>query len=239
MAATELKPVAGYTYAQVERALGALFGAPATAQGGFRGRIRHFQRIGLIEVAPGKGRRIAYTRIQAGEWLVALLLAEFGIDPVVIVKSIQRERRQLREWIREATDGEALAGDEVFLAARPALMSDAWASEHSPAVLRFGKFRRGDRALKSPRHSPPPPSDRPPLTRAPDSIAPPSPGGAQSAGPTHHLHATDLIGSPPVFGTPDLKENPVLDWADPLLLVINLTGPVRTLGAALESTPSD
>jgi hypothetical protein len=238
MAGTARK-VAGYTYAQVERALGGLFGAPARAQGSFRGRVRHFQRIGLVEVAPGKGRRIAYTRIQAGEWLVALLLAEFGIDPVVIVKSIQQERTKLREWISEATDAEALGGDQVFLAAQPALMSGAWASEHAAGVLRFEKFRLRDWALKSPRHSPPPPSDRPPLTRTPDSIAPPSPGRAQSAGPPHHLHVKDFTGSPPVFGTPDLREIPVLDWADPLLLVINLTRPVRTLGTALESTPSD
>jgi hypothetical protein len=238
MDSTSPRQVEGYTYAQVERALGTLFGVPARAQGSFRGRVRHFQRVGLIEVAPGKGRRIEYTRIQAGEWLVALMLAEFGIDPVVIVKSIQQERRQLREWIEEATDAKARAGDEVFLAAQPKLMSGAWASEHA-ALLRFEKFRLRDWALKSPRHSPLPPSDRPPLTRAPVSIAPPSPGGAQSAGPTHHLHAKDFIGRPPVFGTPDLREIPVLDWADPLLLVINLTGPVRTLGTALESTPSD
>src|SRR5271165_3391061 len=122
MAATELKRVASYAYAQVERALGTLFGAPATAQGSFRGRVRHFQRIGLVEVTPGKGRRIVYTFDQAAEWMVALFLAEFGIDPIVIVKSIQQERRHLREWIGEAIDAEALGGDEVFLAARPALM---------------------------------------------------------------------------------------------------------------------
>jgi hypothetical protein len=235
MAGTAQKQVGGYTYAQVERALGTLFGAPATAQGSFRGRVRHFQRIGLVEDAPGKGRRIAYTRIQAGEWLVALLLAEFGIDPVVIVKSIQRERRQLRKWIGEATDAEALGGNEVFLAAQPKLMSGAWASEHA-AVLRFEKFRREDWALKGPRHSLPLASGRPPL---PGTIAPRTPGEPQSAGPTDHLLPKDFVGSPPVLETPDLRENPVLDWAVPLLLVIDLTGPVRTLGAALESTPSD
>jgi hypothetical protein len=240
MAGTAQKEVAGYGYADVERALGTLLGAPATAQGSFRSRVRHFQRIGLIDVTPGKGRRIAYTFDQAAEWMVALFLAEFGIDPVVIVKSIQRERRQLREWIEEATDDEALGGDEVFLAARPALMSGAWATKQSAGILRFGKFRRGDWALKSPRHSPPPHSGRPPLKpTVPGSIASPTPEEPQSAGPTDHLHAKDFVGSPPVLGTPDLRENPVLDWADPLLLVINLTGPLRALGTALESTPSD
>jgi hypothetical protein len=240
MAGTAEKQIAGYTYAEVERALGMFFGAPASAWGSFRGRVRHFQRIGLVEVTPGKGRRIAYTSVQAAEWMVALLLAELGIDPVVIVESIQRERTQLRRWIAEATDDKALGGDEVFLAALPALMSSAWASKQSAGILKFSKFRRGDWALKSPRLSPPPTSGRPPLKPAvPGLIAPPSPGGPQSAGPTDHLYAKDFIGSPPVIGTPDLAEIQLLDWADPLLLVINLTGPVRALGAALESAPSD
>jgi hypothetical protein len=240
MAGTARKQVAGYSYAQVEHALGTLFGAPASAQGSFRGRVRHFQRIGLVEVTPGKGRRIPYTHVQAAEWVVALVLAELGVDPIVIVKSIQQERTQLREWIAEATDAEALGGNEVFLAALPALMSDAWASKHAAGVLRFGKFRRGDWAFKSPtRHSPPPPSGRPPLKPpVPGPIAPPTPGEPQSAGPTDHLRPKDFISSPPVLGTPDLRENPVLDWADPLLLVINLTRSVHTLGAALESAPS-
>jgi hypothetical protein len=219
MAGTARNQVAGFGYAEVERALGRLFGVPASAQGSFRGRVRHLQRLGLVEVAPGKGRRISYTRIQAGEWMLALLLAELGIDPVVIVKSIQRERGQLREWIAEATDEAALGGDEVFLTARPALMSE----ERSAGVLRFGKFRRGDWALKVPRHPPPPPSRRPPLT----------------AGPTHGFDPKGLATGPPDLGTPELGEIRFLDWADPLLLVINLTGPVRALGAALESAPSD
>jgi hypothetical protein len=239
MAATALKRIADYTYAQVERALGASFGPPATAQGSFRGRIRHFQRIGLVEVAPGKGRRIAYTRVQAGEWLVALLLAEFGIDPVVIVKSIQRERRQLREWIGEATDAEALAGNEIFLAAQPKLMSGAWASKHAAGILKLAKFRRQDWALKMPGDSPPPPSGRPPLKpTVPRLIAPPSPG-AQAARPARRLHPEGFATGSPVLGTPELGELRFLDWADPLLLVINLTRPVLALGAALDSTPSD
>jgi hypothetical protein len=239
MAGTARKQVAGYTYAQVERALGTWFCAPASAQGSFRGRVRHFQRIGLIEVTPGKGRRISYSRVQAAEWLLALLLAEFGVDPVVIVKSIQRERRQLREWIGEATDEEALGGNEVFLAAQPELMSGAWASKHAAAIVELAKFRRHDWALKMPGHSPPPPSGRPPLKpTVPRLIAPPSPG-AQAARPAHRLHPEGFATGSPVLGTPELGELRFLDWADPLLLVINLTRPVLALGAALDSTPSD
>jgi hypothetical protein len=225
----------GFTYGQVEGALGALFRVPASAQGSFRGRIRHLQRIGLVDVAPGKGRRISYTYVQTNEWMLALLLAELGVDPIVIVKSLQRERKRLHGWIKEATDAEAVGGNEVFLAARPALMSGAWASKDSAGILRFAKFRRRDLALKIARHgSYPAPSGQPSLnpTIPPiRSIAPPS---AHPARPSHGLGAKDLTGSPPVLETPELREIQVLDWVDPLLLVINLTGPVRALGTALE-----
>ena len=244
MAGTARKRAAavGYTYAQVEGALGALFRVPASAQGSFRGRIRHLQRIGLVDVAPGKGRRISYTHVQANEWMLALLLAELGVDPIVIVKSLQRERKRLHGWIKEATDDEALGGNDVFLAARPALMSGAWASKDSAGILRFAKFRRRDSALKIARHdSHPAPSGRPTL----NPTVPANPFNRNHrhrrnpARPSHGLGAEDLTGSPPDIGTPELREIQVLDWADPLLLVVNLTGPVRALGTALETTLSD
>ena len=237
MAGTMRKRAAavGFTYAEVEGALGALFSVPASAQGSFRGRVRHLQRIGLVNVAPGKGRRISYTHVQASEWMLALLIAELGVAPTVIVKSLQRERKRLHGWITEATDVEALGGNEVFLAARPALMSGAWASKDSAGILRFAKFRRRDLALKIARHdSYPAPSGRPTLNPTVPPIRSSALPSAQPARPSHCLGAKDLTGSPPVLGTPELGEVQVLDWADPLLLVVNLTGPVRALGTALE-----
>jgi hypothetical protein len=233
----------GYSYAQVEGALGALFGVPATALGSFRGRVRHLQRIGLVEVAPGKGRRISYSPMQANEWMLALYLADLGVDPIVIVKSIRQGRKKLQEWMREATDEDALGGNEVFLAARPVLMSGAWASKDSAGILRFAKFKRYDDALKILWHdSRPPRSGRPALKPAvaPIKTAPPSPGqGAQPATPTRIPDPRGLQVGSPIFEAPELREVRVLDWADPLLLVVNLTKSVRALGHALESAPSD
>jgi hypothetical protein len=222
MAGARSKRIAGYSYAEVESALGALFHVPTSAQGSFRARVRHLQRIGLIEDAPGKGRRITYTRFQTTEWMLALLLAELGVDPIVIVKSIKAERRQLREWIGEATDAEALGGNQVFLAARPALMSDAWASKQSPGILRFEKLRK----------RPPP---KPPMA---GSIAPLSPEGPPVR-PDRVIDAPAFATGSPDIGAPELREVRILDRADPMLLVINLTVPVRALGAALDSAPSD
>jgi hypothetical protein len=246
MAGTARKRVAivGYSYAQVEGALATLFRVPAVAQGSFRGRVRHLQRVGLVEIAPGKGRRIFYTRIQANEWMLALLIADLGVDPTVIVKSVERERKKLREWMREASDEKALGGNEVFLAAQPELMSGAWASKGSAGILRFAKFRRYDAALKIPRHdSGPSRSGRPALRLTLPSIGlittPPSPGEVQPARSTRVPDPQDLKVGRPDIGAPELREIQVLDWANPLLLVVNLTRPVRELGTALESTLCD
>ncbi len=232
--------VVGSSYAQVEGALSALFGVPATALGSFRGRVRHLQRIGLVDVAPGKGRRISYTRMQASEWMLALYLADLGVDPVVIVKSIKQERKKLQEWMREATDEAARDGNEVFLATHPALMSGAWASKDPAGVLRFAKFRRCDATQDPTAGFASAPRSRPALTPTVPVIgqtAPPPPEqGGPSARPTRIPDPVSLTVQPPVFGAPDLK---VLDWADPLLLVVNLTKPLVALGTALESAPSD
>jgi hypothetical protein len=74
----------------------------------------------------------------------------------------------------------------------------------------------------------------------PHLTAPPSPPqAAQPARPTHALDAEGVATGPADLGTPELGEIRFLEWADPLLLVINLTGSLRVLGAALESAPGD
>ena len=49
-----------YTYAQVEAALAATHRVRPSSLGAFRGRIKHFQRLGLVPESPGKGRKISY-----------------------------------------------------------------------------------------------------------------------------------------------------------------------------------
>jgi hypothetical protein len=216
-------PVVGYTYAQVEAALRALFNVPASAEGSFRGRVRHLQRIGLFGNAPGKGRRIPYTVVQTNEWMLALLLAQLGVDPVVIVNSVTRERTKLQEWILEATDDDALGGNEVFLESRPQLMSSAWFSKKAAGIIRFEKFRRRDSALI---HLHPPTSGR-------HLLKPTAPGStAQSTVPADHLAANSLTVGSPVFGAAELAE---IRRPDPFILVINLTVPVRAVGEALRA----
>jgi hypothetical protein len=77
-----------YSYGQVEAALAAVHQIPPNALGAFRGRIKHFQKIGIVPSSPGKGRRIDYALTDVYRWGFCLEFAEFGMDPVTIKKIV-------------------------------------------------------------------------------------------------------------------------------------------------------
>jgi hypothetical protein len=149
-----------YSYAQVEGALARVFGADAKVQrGAFRGRIKHFQRLGLPGLNVGKGAKITYSYEQACQWLVALLMSEIGFDPTVTVKVIEdywSDRNvRLATWIRRATDAEALAEkNSVHFKLTPRLMSGSWAKRPLGTLPWIGMFRRFDLHLKDARGRP-------------------------------------------------------------------------------------
>jgi hypothetical protein len=124
-----------YGYGVVEGSLAAVFGLDAkTQRGPLRGRLKHIQRLGLPGTAAGKGARVSYSLEQACQWLIALLLSEIGIDPAVIVKTIQRHwKSSLARSVQEAVDAEALSGNPILLSIRPRLMSGMWVGKKSPS----------------------------------------------------------------------------------------------------------
>lgn len=77
-----------YSYARVEKALIRVFSIPQEAEGAFRSRIKHLQKLGLAEEKPGKGVRIEYSDALIHRWLLALLFERLGMDPVAVVKFI-------------------------------------------------------------------------------------------------------------------------------------------------------
>ena len=77
-----------YTYAQVEDALATVHRIPPNARGAFRGRIRHFQKLGIVTSTPGRGRRIDYSVYDVLLWGFALELGEFGVDPTAVKKIV-------------------------------------------------------------------------------------------------------------------------------------------------------
>jgi hypothetical protein len=56
-------PETTYGYTVVEQALMAVHGFVEQRRGAFRARLIHFQRLKIVPVSPGKGRRIAYRRV--------------------------------------------------------------------------------------------------------------------------------------------------------------------------------
>ncbi len=76
------------TYKQVEAALAKIHHVDDGSIGAFRGRIKHFQKIGLVTSSPGKGKRISYGVYDLLYWAYCLELTQFGIDPTLIKNSI-------------------------------------------------------------------------------------------------------------------------------------------------------
>ena len=69
-----------YRYKEVETALARLH-VGEQALGAFRGRLVHFQKIGITPASPGRGKKIEYSFEDVAVWAFCLQLAEFGIDP--------------------------------------------------------------------------------------------------------------------------------------------------------------
>jgi hypothetical protein len=83
---------ANFGYARVESILAKVFDAEDAQRGAFRGRLKHFRKLGIPAKNPGKGSRLQYSASDLFQLLVALELSEFNIDPNLIVKIVQDRR---------------------------------------------------------------------------------------------------------------------------------------------------
>jgi hypothetical protein len=99
------EPETRFGYAVVEHALMAVHGFVEQKRGAFRARLTHFQRLKIVPVAPGKGRRIAYRREDIFRWAIALEFAEFGIDPTEIKKMLDMNWRHIAHVVLHAKGG--------------------------------------------------------------------------------------------------------------------------------------
>lgn len=98
-----------YRYGRLELGCGAALGIDmAVSRGAMRGRLKRFGTLGLPGDNPGKGAKRLYSWEQALQLLIALLMADAGLDPTVIVPAIKRRWPDIRENVQRATDKEAL-----------------------------------------------------------------------------------------------------------------------------------
>ncbi len=107
-----------FTYSQVEGALARAHGITEETLGAFRGRIKHFQRLGIVPASPGKGKKIAYEIEDVWIWAFCLEMAQFGTDPAVIKEMVTLFRNEIIELFRDADK----KGVDMFLAFQPNFM---------------------------------------------------------------------------------------------------------------------
>jgi hypothetical protein len=110
---------ATFAYSQVEAVLAQVHGVPDEAMGAFRGRLKHFMRLGIVPSSPGKGKRVAYELKDIMYWAWCLEFSEFGIDPAVIKMLASLSWASVRDAFLAETPPEP---DRVFVF-HPALLT--------------------------------------------------------------------------------------------------------------------
>jgi hypothetical protein len=138
-----------YPYAAVEAALAELFRAKTDRQRRtFRARINHLQRLGVLELAPGKGRAAQYELDHVWRWMLALELAELGIAPATAAALIKAYwERALADIFRYAAKAIEAGKPDVYLWLKgPTLMSSSWnpKSDRFPGVPHIGSIGPSD-----------------------------------------------------------------------------------------------
>jgi len=93
-------------YGEIETAIASLHGVTEQSSGIFRGRLRHFQKLGLVPSAPGRGAKIDYDRKAAIVWATAFELSELGIHPDLIAEIIQRCGPAIFDFFEQPTPGD-------------------------------------------------------------------------------------------------------------------------------------
>jgi hypothetical protein len=146
-----------HSYGAVEGALAAVFGADAAGQAGvLRGRLKHFQKLGLPGLKVGKGARVRYSDEQAAQWLIALFLNDLGVEPKTIVVLFEKYwAARLVDWVMRATDKEATNKDRpnpVLLAFRPQSLWRRWQWGRFEIPI-FVSLRRWDYGPTHPREN--------------------------------------------------------------------------------------
>ena len=97
-----------FRYAEVQAALAGLHGAYPDHMGAFRGRLQHFQRLGMAPASPGRGKSIVYAFEDVARWAFALELSECGIDPARIARLLPWAWLKVGPYLCEAHEGEKL-----------------------------------------------------------------------------------------------------------------------------------
>lgn len=125
-----------FRYAEVQAALAGLHGAYPDRMGAFRGRLQHFQRLGMAPASPGRGKAIVYAIEDVARWAFALELSECGIDPARIAKMLPWAWLKVGPYLCEKHEGE-----KIFFAVPTLMIAQMVEAEHgsAPASSEFSQ----------------------------------------------------------------------------------------------------
>jgi hypothetical protein len=117
----------GYSYGECEVALCRALGIEPRHRGLLKARLKNLQRLGLPKIMPGKGTRIRYVRAQLDMWLLAMLMSEAGMDPMIVVQAIKAQWKGLASEIATAADKKMFdAKGPLWIVLWPRLAGSAW-----------------------------------------------------------------------------------------------------------------
>ena len=118
--------ISTFAYAQVEGALAKLYDAEDVQRTTFRGRLKHFRKLGIPQHSPGKGSRIRYTASDIFQMMVAFEFAEFGIDPHLITDIVRRHWRLKLGLFQTIAYAQQFPGDDFYVVVEARFMSWIW-----------------------------------------------------------------------------------------------------------------
>jgi hypothetical protein len=140
-----------YPYSRVERGLGnALYADEATQRGALRGRLKRLLTLGLPENGTGKGSRRLYSLEEAHQLLVALLMEDAGLDPVVVAPAVKKAWAHNLADAENATSTEAKTKNPIILIMMLQTITGPWrtGNPHEAVPLVYLKPRSNRRAFE-------------------------------------------------------------------------------------------
>ena len=93
-----------YPYRTVEKALAKVHGNTDAAATRVSARVKHFIRLGLTPMSPGKGKRIDYTFDDVAKWHYALEILEYGIDPTAMQSMLIKTWNAVMPFLKDTDE---------------------------------------------------------------------------------------------------------------------------------------
>ena len=134
-----------YGYGLIERALGAALNVDESVQrGALRSRLKRFAQLGLPESLKGQEGRRLYSQEECHQMLVALLLGNLGLDPIVVARAVKKVWKQnlRRGAIEAAQEAGKQIDDPMVLHATLRVVSGPWRTKDPNTALTITALQR-------------------------------------------------------------------------------------------------